>query len=64
MTNKVQRRINWNLLAKRAYEHGRAVAYKHNGQSGYGISFDDLEEAGRKGLIAMIKFVAKELKRL
>ncbi len=49
-------------LAEKAYVHGRSVALKANG-NGYNRSWAETPEPTRKGFVAMVRFIAKELKR-
>ncbi len=57
--------INWNLLAKRAFEHGRRVAHKaSDNKDAHTLKWTDLPNSSHKGFLALVKFVAKELKKL
>ncbi len=56
--------INWNLLAKRAWQHGRNTVLKLKGKPGQHLTWKKLSVENQQGFIALVKFVAKELKKL
>jgi hypothetical protein len=50
-------------LAERAHEVGRVVARKANGGVAYDTTWHNVNPSGRKGFVALVKFIAKELRK-
>jgi hypothetical protein len=50
-------------LAERAHDVGRVTARKANHGHQYETTWPNLDPAARKGFVALVKFIAKELRK-
>jgi hypothetical protein len=50
-------------LAERAHKVALTAARKANGGAGYNTTWPNLDPASRKGFVALVNFIAKELRK-